>query len=101
MSVPHHLSWENFRSSVLVKGQQRVHRVSLSPFIEIFSDGAANRIGIWLEAPPGTLIPVELSKLAFITTQMLNHKGRNLLQIATVSMALQRQFYHFATAVSE
>jgi hypothetical protein len=101
MNSPHHLSWENFRSSILIKGQQRVHRVAASPSIEIFSDGAANRIGLWLEAPPDTAIPAELSKLAFITTRSLKQKQRHLLEVATTSTALQRQFYHFATAVSE
>jgi hypothetical protein len=101
MKGPHYLSWENFRSSVLVGGQQRVHRVAASPCIEIFSDGAAHRIGLWLEMPSGTIIPPELSKLAFITTRSQKRKGRNLLEVATASTALQRQFYHFASAVSE
>jgi hypothetical protein len=101
MNAPRHLSWENFRSSVLVKGQQRVHRVAASPKVEIFGDGSGNRIGLWLEAPPDTVVPTELSRLAFIITRSVNHEGRHFLEVSTTSTALQRQFYHFATAVSE
>jgi hypothetical protein len=31
-----HLSWSNFKASTFVRGEQRVHRVSNSPIIEIF-----------------------------------------------------------------
>lgn len=101
MSTPHHLSWENFKSTVLIRGQQRVHRVTNSPYIEVFGDGVLNRVGIWLETAPGTAVPPELSKMTFITTQVFKQKGRTLLEIATTTAPLQRQFYHFAVAVAE
>lgn len=101
MKPPTHLSWDNFKSSVFLKGQQRVHRVSTSPFIEIFGDGVSNRIGICVQTPVGTQIPPAISKLVFITTRVCSRKGRTLLEVATSSSTLLRQFYHFATAVSE
>jgi hypothetical protein len=101
MSSPHHLSWENFRSTVFLRGQQRVHRVTDSPYIEVFGDGIENRIGIWLEVAADTAIPSEMSKLAFITSRTLNQKGRVLLEVATTTTSLHRQFYHFAVAVAE
>ena len=101
MKFPHHLSWENFASSIFVKGQQRVHRVAASPLVEIFGDGVSNRVGVWLEAPANTPIPPEISKLSFIATRIFERDGRTLLEFAASTPALHRQFYHFATAVSE
>lgn len=101
MSAAHQLSWENFRATVFIRGQQRVHRMVETPHIEVFGDGALNRIGIWLEIPVGAVTPPELSKLAFITTRTLNREGRELLEVATATPSLQRQFYHFAIAVAE
>jgi len=101
MSVPHHLSWDNFRSTVFLRGQQRVHRVTDSPYIEVFGDGTQNRIGIWLEVPKGTAIPPEMSTLAFIATRTVDQKGRAFLEVATSTSSLHRQFYHFAVAVAE
>lgn len=101
MSSPHHLSWENFRSTVFLRGQQRVHRVTDSPHIEVFGDGIQNRIGIWLEVSSDTVIPSEMSKLACITTRTLKQKGRVLLEVTTSTTSLHRQFYHFAVAVAE
>ena len=101
MNAPPPLSWDNFRSSVFVAGQQRVHRVADSPYIEVFGDGISNRVGIWLEIGLGTAIPPDILKLAFIKTRTFNKSGRPLIEIATSSPALFRHFYHFAVAVSE
>lgn len=101
MKTPRHLSWENFRTSIIAKGQQRVHRVSDSPRIELFSDGLQNRIGMWLEIPPGIAVPTEINKLAFVSARLLKRKGINILELVGSSFALQRHFYHFAVAVAE
>jgi hypothetical protein len=101
MNARRPLSWENFRSTVFIPGQQRVHRVADSPYIEVFGDGISNRVGIWLEIASRTTIPPDILKLAFIKARTFNQSGRSLLEIATTSPALFRHFYHFAVAVSE
>jgi hypothetical protein len=101
MTAPQHLSWDNFKTTVFLHGEKRVHRVTDSPRIEVFGDGVANRIGILLEIPPNSAIPSELSKLEFIHTRVFSEKGRTLLEVATSAASLQRQFYHFAVAVAE
>lgn len=101
MSRPDTLTWENFKATVLISGQQRVHRVAESPRIEFFGDGIHGRVGIWLEAGTGEPIPPELSKLTFISTGLHTRDGRKLLEMATGAPSLQRQFYHFAMAVVE
>jgi hypothetical protein len=99
------LSWDNFRSSILVKGEERVHRVADAPIIEIFADGSRNCIGLWLEVPESTAIPDDLLKLAFIRTRIVTRTGKKktvtLLELAVSAASLYRQFYHFAIATAE
>lgn len=96
-----HLSWDNFRASICVRNEQRVHRVSATPLVEIFSDGIQNRIGIWLQASENSAIPEEILKLAFISAQIIKRKKQTILEISNSRPALQRQFYYFAIAVAE
>lgn len=101
MTVPQHLSWQNFRSTVFLPGQQRVHRVLDAPCIEVFGDGVLNRIGVLIEVPSDTTIPPALSRLTFISTRIFAERGRCFIEVATASAPLQREFYHFAVAVAE
>lgn len=101
MSAPQQLSWENFRATVLLRGEQRVHRVTDSPRIEIIGDGVTNRIGMLLEIDSEGSIPPELSKLAFISTRTFNNLGSCFLEVATARASIHRQFYNFAVAVAE
>lgn len=96
-----HISWENFNSTVLVKGEQRVHKVSESPWVELFWDGLDKRVGLCLETSTGTVIPPELARLSFISLRVLSGDRRTLLEISTASNSLRRQFFHYAVAVSE
>jgi hypothetical protein len=101
MNSPQYLSWENFASTVFLHGQQRVHRIASAPNIEIFGDGFTNRVGIWIEVPPGTEIPHDLSGLAIIKLRTFAHNGGAVLEATTSAPSLHRQFYHFAVAVAE
>lgn len=100
-----HLSWENFRSSTLVKGEQRVHRVAHSPLIEIFGDGIRDRIGLWLQVPDGTPVPDKIRKLAFIqarsTARGPGTKLVPVLELVIGLPTLHRHFYHFSIAAAE
>lgn len=100
IEVPPHLSWENFRASVCVNGERRVHRVSISPLVEIYSDGTSQRIGLWAETAAGTVVPEEILRLASISIKVFQRGGRTLLDVSGASPALHRQFYYFALAVS-
>jgi hypothetical protein len=101
MTTPAYLTWENFRSAVLVPGQQRVHRIASAPLVEVYSDGARNEVGLWIEVPPGTAVPAEHLGLAMIKVRTAYINGRSLLEVKTESVSLRRQFYHFAVAVAE
>jgi hypothetical protein len=101
MKEHRHLSWDNFVSSVLVKGQQRVHRISNSPVIEVFGDGINDRVGIWIESPAEVNIPQEARRLAFVSVQTMKRKEISFLEIATISPLINRQFYLFVMAVAD
>jgi hypothetical protein len=96
-----YLSWENFRKTVFVAGQKRVHRISSSPKIEVFGDGEAREIGLLIEIPPGTELPPDLDSLAVIRATVVRPKGTHLLEVRCMATRLERQFYHFASAVAE
>jgi hypothetical protein len=96
-----HLSWENFESTVLVLGQQGVHRISDDPRIEVFADALAMRIGIWLQLPADATLPPELGSLASVSVRITQREGRAFVETTTSHRGLFRQFYHFAIAVSE
>lgn len=101
MKEPKHLSWDNFVSSVLVKGQQRVHRISNSPVIEVFGDGINDRVGIWLESAADVNIPEQAQRLASVSIQTLERNEGSFLEIVSSSGLINRQFYLFATAVAD
>jgi len=101
MSKPDYLTWENFRSTVFVRGEKGIHRITEKPLVEIFGDGEKNLIGIWIEVPQGTLVPQDLAALELITPRIVSQDGRHLLEVTTPAASLHRQFYHFAVAVAE
>ena len=101
MKKPDYMTWENVCSTIVVPGEQRRYKVSSNPRIDLFWDGAAKRMGLWLEIAPTTVLPSELLKLSFISSDIVAVGSRKFLEIATVSKPLRRQFYHFAVAVSE
>jgi hypothetical protein len=96
-----HLSWDNFLSSILVKGQQRVHRVSNSPLIEIFGDGIKNTVGIWIECSDATIVPEQARRLASMSIQTIKRDQKSFLEVASSSSLINREFYLFATAIAD
>lgn len=101
MKKPDYMSWENLCLTILVPGEQRTHKVSTSPRIDLFWDGVGKRMGLWLETALDTVVSPELLKLSFISLGIVTIDSRRVLEVATVSKPLRRQFYHFAIAVSE
>lgn len=101
MRTNKHLSWDNFLSSVLVGGQQRVHRISNFPIIEVFGDGIKNVVGMLIECPDITLIPDQAKRLASVSFQTIQRDEKLFLEIATTSHLINRQFYSFATAIAD
>lgn len=96
-----HLSWDNFLSSVFVKGQQRVHRISNSPLIEIFGDGIRNTVGVWIECSDVTIVPEQAKLLASISIRTIRRDEKSFLEVACSSSLINREFYLFATAIAD
>jgi hypothetical protein len=96
-----HLSWDNFKETVLVPGEKRVHRITDEPRIDVFGDGTTNRIGVVLEIAPEVAVPASISKLASVGTRTFTVEGRHLLEVSTGKSSLHHEFYHLATAIAE
>lgn len=101
MTKPTHLSWNNFYASIYVPGEQRVHRVSVSPIVDIFGDGIERRIGIWIEVASDTVLPADACRLAFIKTAIATKGGKTFLEVMSTAEDLHRHFYLFATSVAD
>lgn len=101
MTQPEHLAWDNFRETVFVRGEKRIHRITDTPRIDIFGDGTTNRIGIVLEVAPGSSIPSGVSRLAFVDARLLTSDGRHMLEVSTGTPSLYHEFYHLAAAAAE
>jgi len=101
MKKQKHLSWDNFLSTIFIQGQQRVHRISRSPQIEVFGDGINDRIGIWLELTGNANIPEQASRLASVSINRVTRGEKSFLEIVSLSSAINRQFYLFVIAVAD
>lgn len=96
-----YLSWENFLGSVLVTGQQRVHRINVSPLIEVFWDGNRKSVGVWLQADDVNTLPDAANRLASVSVELIERYGRPVLEVRTTSELVNREFYLFANAVAD
>src|SRR4051812_22507796 len=98
MAQPKPLSWENFRTTVFVGGEKRVHRIMDTPRVDIFGDGTMNRIGLVMETAPGVTLPLAMSRLAFVDVRLFTLEGRHLIEVSTGKPTLHHEFYHLASA---
>jgi len=96
-----HLTWDNFESSIIVEGENRVHRVSDAPRVEIFSDGERGRIGLWLHVAEEEPIPESLKKMSLLSFTYCQKEGEIGIETAIQNQALFRHFYAFALAVAD
>jgi len=96
-----HLSWENFLSSVLIPGQQRVHRISISPVIEIFWDGNRKTVGLWIQNTTSGQIPEAATRLASVSVELIERSGMSILEVKTSTPLINREFYLFANAIAD
>lgn len=101
MTQPKHLSWDNFRATVFVPGEKRMHRITDSPRIDVFGDGTTNRVGVVLEVASDVLLPPSISRLAFLDARLFTADGRHLLEVSTCKPSLHHEFYHLAAATAE
>lgn len=101
MTQHKHLSWDNFRATVFVRGEKRVHRIADIPRIDVYGDGTTNRIGVVMEIAPGVSLPPSISRLAFVEARLFASEGRHLLEVSTGKTSLHHEFYHLAAAAAE
>lgn len=95
------LTWENFSKNIMVPGEQRTHRISNNPAIEIYHDGTVGRTGLLIETHETTNKINAYTHLESIRSQNLFKEGKTYLSLSTDTEGLQKQFYHLANAISE
>jgi hypothetical protein len=69
--------------------------------IEVFGDGSAGRVGLWVQVPGGTVVPESVQKLAFIRSVIALRGPISVMELSLTTPGLFRQFYYCALAVAE
>jgi hypothetical protein len=97
--IRHDLSWRNFRDSIMVSGERRVHLAAESPRTEIFFDSIAQRLGCLIECANNQILPPEIGRLRALSSRIHVRESRTYLEFAIESPALYREFYQLTQAV--
>ncbi|NVJ19161.1 PD-(D/E)XK motif protein [Myxococcus sp. AM010] len=101
MSPERHMTWDNFRETLLSPGVPALHPVrhAGSPDVELFVDADASRLGLRTVAPAGK---VELSSpLAAIEVGLRLVRGNRVVEVSTRTVALHQQFYAFMVDIAD
>jgi hypothetical protein len=99
MSV--HLTWQNFCATIIKPGENRVHRVSNVPLLEIFADHGGKRIGMVVEKGSSKGVDPNLSRLMMLEVESITRSGTPALRVACSRPKLFREAYLFLTAVAD
>lgn len=86
-----HLTWENFRETLLAPGVPAVHSVPGQPRVEIFADEGARRVGLRSAAPTGDAVPA--SPLALVDIAIRRVGSEKMIEVSTGAQHLYKQFY--------
>jgi len=96
-----HLTWQNFCATIIKPGENRVHRVSSNPLLEIFADNDARRIGMLVERGSSKGVDPNLSRLLMLEVESISRAGTPALRISCNRPKLFREAYLFLTAVAD
>jgi hypothetical protein len=99
MSV--HLTWQNFCATIIKPGENRVHRVSNVPLLEIFADHSGKRIGMVVEKGSSKGVDPNLSRLLMLEVESISRSGNPALRVSCNRPKLFREAYLFLTAVAD
>jgi hypothetical protein len=99
MSV--HLTWQNFCATIIKPGENRVHRVSNTPLLEIFADHGGKRIGMVVEKGSSKGVDPNLSRLLMLEVESISRSGDPALRVSCNCPKLFREAYLFLTAVAD
>lgn len=97
--MPQHLTWPNFSASIIRPGEDRVHRVSAEPLIEIYADQSGRRLR--LETQRQSIEPVDSSLCRLLTLSVSEsvREGRAMLVVTCDKADKFREAYLLFTAV--
>ncbi len=96
-----HLTWPNFSETILVPGENRLHKVPGSPETDIFCDNNGRRLGFRTVVNDRFDVPADLDSLAFINFDFIDTSEKLWLEASTTTPALFREFYAIAVNVTD
>jgi len=101
MTGPRHLSWSDFARTIMVPGEQRIHRLSLKPDVGIFWDGSIPRLGLRIALSSDEKLPSTLIQLAVLKAEKVEIDSTDYLELSVRSESIRKEFYAFAGAVTD
>jgi hypothetical protein len=101
MTAPRHLSWSDFARTIMVPGEQRMHRLSLEPDVGVFWDGSVPRLGLRIALSPDEKLPGSLTQLSALKADKVEIDNTHYLELSIRSESIRKEFYAFAGAVAD
>lgn len=94
------LTWPNFRATILVAGQDRMHQANAEPLVVMFADRGGTRIGMLIESssPATDLNPLLLRHL---DVEIVQHTYRRCLSLSCSQPRFFREAYLLCSAVAD
>jgi hypothetical protein len=97
--MANHLTWPNFKTTIIRPGEDRVHRVSAAPLAEIFADRQGTRLRLEIERSAADPIDGKLCKLRMLEFSEREGGVKRLLNLTCSEPSMFREAYLFFTAV--
>jgi hypothetical protein len=97
--MANHLTWPNFKTTIIRSGEDRVHRVSADPLAEIYADRQGSRLRLEIQRSAIDPIDGKLCKLRMLEFSEREAGGANLLNLTCSEQSMFREAYLFFTAV--
>jgi hypothetical protein len=97
--MPQHLTWPNFSGSIIRPGEDRVHRVSTEPLIEIYADQSGRRLRLEIQRLSDDPVDSSFCRLLTLGVSESLRDGRPMLAVTCGKADRFREAYLFFTAV--
>ena len=97
--MPQHLTWPNFSGSIIRPGEDRVHRVSTEPLIEIYADQSGRRLRLEIQRLSDDPVDSSFCRLLTLGVSESLRDGRPMLAVTCGKADRFREAYLLFTAV--
>lgn len=97
--MPQHLTWPNFSANIIRPGEDRVHRVSAEPLIEIYADQSGKRLRLEIQRQSADPVDKSLCRLLTLGVSESVRNGQPILGVTCGKADKFREAYLLFTAV--